>query len=447
MQDWADGEVKSETFAVKFKTPELAKEFESVFYAVRDGTSSGAGAGVVTPPPEASPEPVKKPDAEKPKPTFGFGASKPPANESPAEMSARLEREKLAAELAEAAANNKFSFGISTSQTATSAPVIFGGGKPTGFGASSTGFGQGSSAPSGGFSFGTGNKQGTGSGFSFGVSSAAGGSAGAAGKSDFSHLGFGVKETESDADSDELYGENSEAESEYEDGEVTDDDETADQSAADQSDDDVIFVKVSSNLPDAELVKKAKELGLPATFYNYLECPELDSDGETFPWERKEIKVESGQTEEREEQKPAPGGFSFGFGSPSKSTFGSLASSGQKSGGFGGFGTSNGSTGGAFGGGFGGFKDAGKQLFSAATEQPDESAGQDECNATFKPVLEELPPEIEVQTGLENETEIFSHRAKLFRFARECSPPEWKERGLGDIKIVQNDETKVKFTD
>ena len=44
---------------------------------------------------------------------------------------------------------------------------------------------------------------------------------------------------------------------------------------------------------------------------------------------------------------------------------------------------------------------------------------------------------------MEDEEEVFSHRAKLFRFARECTPPEWKERGLGDIKIMENNNTKV----
>ena len=46
---------------------------------------------------------------------------------------------------------------------------------------------------------------------------------------------------------------------------------------------------------------------------------------------------------------------------------------------------------------------------------------------------------------MEDEEEVFSHRAKLFRFARECTPPEWKERGLGDIKIMENNNTKVKI--
>ena len=58
--------------------------------------------------------------------------------------------------------------------------------------------------------------------------------------------------------------------------------------------------------------------------------------------------------------------------------------------------------------------------------------------------MSELPPEVAVVTGLEDDDILFSHRAKLYRYARECSPPEWKERGLGDIKIAQHKETKVR---
>lgn len=59
-------------------------------------------------------------------------------------------------------------------------------------------------------------------------------------------------------------------------------------------------------------------------------------------------------------------------------------------------------------------------------------------------MLKELPPEIEVKTGIEDDEEIFSHRGKLYRFARECNPAEWKERGLGDIKILKT-KNQVRF--
>jgi hypothetical protein len=41
---------------------------------------------------------------------------------------------------------------------------------------------------------------------------------------------------------------------------------------------------------------------------------------------------------------------------------------------------------------------------------------------------------VQVVTGEEDEEVLYSHRAKLFRWAA----GEWKERGLGDIKILKH---------
>jgi len=49
-------------------------------------------------------------------------------------------------------------------------------------------------------------------------------------------------------------------------------------------------------------------------------------------------------------------------------------------------------------------------------------------------------PEIVVNSGEDGEEEIFKRRAKLYRYAHECSPPEWKERGTGDVKILKKEE-------
>lgn len=57
----------------------------------------------------------------------------------------------------------------------------------------------------------------------------------------------------------------------------------------------------------------------------------------------------------------------------------------------------------------------------------------------FEPVVP-LPDLVEVSTGEENEQVVFSHRAKLYRYDKESC--QWKERGIGDIKILQNYDTK-----
>lgn len=45
-----------------------------------------------------------------------------------------------------------------------------------------------------------------------------------------------------------------------------------------------------------------------------------------------------------------------------------------------------------------------------------------------------LPDKVDVVTGEESEQVLYSHRAKLYR----KTGPEWKERGLGDVKILHH---------
>ena len=53
----------------------------------------------------------------------------------------------------------------------------------------------------------------------------------------------------------------------------------------------------------------------------------------------------------------------------------------------------------------------------------------------FEPLIP-LPEQIEVQTGEEDETTMFSSRAKLYRYDKDVSA--WKERGIGTMKILHN---------
>ncbi|XP_062390632.1 ranBP2-like and GRIP domain-containing protein 3 isoform X2 [Sardina pilchardus] len=68
------------------------------------------------------------------------------------------------------------------------------------------------------------------------------------------------------------------------------------------------------------------------------------------------------------------------------------------------------------------------------TTQEEERDGQ-----YFEPVVP-LPDLVEISTGEENELVVFSHRAKLYRYDKDLN--QWKERGIGDLKILQNYDTK-----
>jgi len=49
-------------------------------------------------------------------------------------------------------------------------------------------------------------------------------------------------------------------------------------------------------------------------------------------------------------------------------------------------------------------------------------------------------PEVIVNAGEDDEVEVFKKRARLYRYAHECSPAEWKERGTGDVKILMTED-------
>lgn len=67
-----------------------------------------------------------------------------------------------------------------------------------------------------------------------------------------------------------------------------------------------------------------------------------------------------------------------------------------------------------------------------------------EPNVTFEPVIP-LPELVEAKTGEENENILFEHRAKLLRY--DSSTKEWKERGIGNMKVLvdKNDSSKARL--
>jgi len=47
-------------------------------------------------------------------------------------------------------------------------------------------------------------------------------------------------------------------------------------------------------------------------------------------------------------------------------------------------------------------------------------------------------PEVEVPSGEDGEEEVFKIRAKLYRWDAVADPPEWKERGTGDVRVLKH---------
>ncbi|XP_046519364.1 E3 SUMO-protein ligase RanBP2 [Equus quagga] len=72
-------------------------------------------------------------------------------------------------------------------------------------------------------------------------------------------------------------------------------------------------------------------------------------------------------------------------------------------------------------------------------EESDVTQEEERDGQYFEPVVP-LPDLVEVSSGEENEQVIFSHRAKLYRYDKDVG--QWKERGIGDIKILQNYDNK-----
>uniref|UniRef100_A0AAQ5Z7G3 E3 SUMO-protein ligase RanBP2 n=1 Tax=Amphiprion ocellaris TaxID=80972 RepID=A0AAQ5Z7G3_AMPOC len=72
-------------------------------------------------------------------------------------------------------------------------------------------------------------------------------------------------------------------------------------------------------------------------------------------------------------------------------------------------------------------------------DEQDVSQDEERDGQYFEPVVP-LPDLVDISTGEENEQVVFSHRAKLYRYDKELT--QWKERGIGDLKILQNYETK-----
>ena len=81
------------------------------------------------------------------------------------------------------------------------------------------------------------------------------------------------------------------------------------------------------------------------------------------------------------------------------------------------------------------FTGFGKPIFAVPDNEREEPNMEEETDIDFKPIVS-LPLVKNQATGEEGELVKFSSRAKLFRF--DPASKEWKERGLGEIKLLYN---------
>lgn len=63
--------------------------------------------------------------------------------------------------------------------------------------------------------------------------------------------------------------------------------------------------------------------------------------------------------------------------------------------------------------------------------------GEEEYDPHYEPIVP-MPEAIVVSTGEEEEVPLFNERGKLYRY--DTSAKEWKERGVGQIKVLHHKE-------
>ena len=172
---------------------------------------------------------------------------------------------------------------------------------------------------------------------------------------------------------------------------------------------------VGEELPGPELVQLVEQSMLPPTCYN--EEEEEVVSKVVLPG----IKIP--------QVKPIVGLFSSGTNTVSFADL-AAASTGSFGSTFGGSGSGNNQ---------GSFASAGKPLFATQTDNDNNNTPENfESTVEFKPVVK-LPSNVTLSSGEENELELFSNRAKLYRFDETVN--QWKERGVGNMKLLKHKNT------
>lgn len=148
-----------------------------------------------------------------------------------------------------------------------------------------------------------------------------------------------------------------------------------------------------------------------------------------------------------EDKKEESGAAAPAFGSGA-STGGFTFGSADGSAGFGGFGAAT--AGKADGSAFGGFNvqisksDEAKKPAEASGGDADEKVEEEECTATFEPVVQ--LEEQEIDSGTKEDEVLFEKRSKLYRYAETMldkgkGTMSWNERGVGNVQVLKNNES------
>ena len=207
------------------------------------------------------------------------------------------------------------------------------------------------------------------------------------------------------------------------------------------NDEELTFVKACE--PTTEEIRRAEKLLLPKAFYLFEREPE-ELQSETDPPSSGSLPFTQGRakTDHADDLLEEPKNSTsdsenalgevaqhrspvFGAGKPESSlSFASIASSDSQVG----FAKISSK----------GFAGKGSHLFGSYLNDGEHDPEQED-DLHFQPVIP-LPEKIEVISGEEDETVLFCNRVKLYRFDKNTS--QWKERGLGDIKILHHQKTK-----
>ena len=205
----------------------------------------------------------------------------------------------------------------------------------------------------------------------------------------------------------------------------------------DDHDDDVIFV--CEEMPHPDLVKRAEELFLPRSFYLYEKKPActgcrgcVDEEEVTHP--SYDVRTITNQQSLPEPSAPTKASGTHDdskasdtltvFSSAGMLSFADLvyqddSSLPKKASKF-------------------KFEGAGTQIFTSSTSKDDGENPEAEADIDFEPIVS-LPETYNVKSWDEDAETLFCCRAKLYRFDE--SVKQWKERGVGDMKIVQHQQT------